>query len=59
MLYGYANLIDLIGQLPSDFKRVEESVLEMDRQILASRAAAHSAFLADCNPAESFDRRSS
>lgn len=34
MLDGYANLIDLIGQLPSDFKRVEESVLEMHRKIL-------------------------
>jgi hypothetical protein len=34
MLDGYANLIDLIGQLPSDFKRVEESVLDMHRQIL-------------------------
>lgn len=35
MLDGYANLIDLIGQLPSDFKRVEESVLGMHRQIIA------------------------
>jgi hypothetical protein len=35
MLDGYANLIDLIGQLPSDFKRVEESVLAMHRQIIA------------------------
>lgn len=34
MLDGYTNLIDLIGQLPSDFKRVEESVLEMHRKIL-------------------------
>lgn len=34
MLDGYANLIDLMGQLPSDFKRVEESVLEMHRKIL-------------------------
>lgn len=34
MLDGYANLIDLIGQLPSDFKRVEESVLDMHRKIL-------------------------
>ncbi|WP_433270861.1 DUF3375 domain-containing protein [Actinosynnema sp. CS-041913] len=34
MLDGYTNLIDLIGQLPSDFKRVEESVLEMHRRIL-------------------------
>jgi hypothetical protein len=31
---GYANLIDLIGQLPSDFKRVEESVAAMHRQIV-------------------------
>ena len=35
MVDGYANLIDLIGQLPSDFKRVEESVLAMHRQIIA------------------------
>ena len=34
MLDGYTNLIDLIGQLPSDFKRVEESVLDMHRAIL-------------------------
>ncbi|UQS25185.1 DUF3375 domain-containing protein [Amycolatopsis thermalba] len=34
MLDGYTNLIDLIGQLPSDFKRVEESVLDMHRKIL-------------------------
>ncbi len=34
MLDGYANLMDLIGQLPSDFKRVEESMLDMHRQIL-------------------------
>jgi hypothetical protein len=34
MLDGYANLMDLIGQLPSDFKRVEESVLEMHRKML-------------------------
>lgn len=34
MLDGYTNLIDLIGQLPSDFKRVEESVLDMHRTIL-------------------------
>lgn len=34
MLDGFVNLIDLIGQLPSDFKRVEESVLDMHRQIL-------------------------
>ncbi|MFO7689676.1 MAG: DUF3375 family protein [Cryobacterium sp.] len=31
---GYANLIDLITQLPSDFKRVEESVSAMHRQII-------------------------
>lgn len=34
MLDGYANLTDLISQLPSDFKRVEESVSEMHRQII-------------------------
>jgi hypothetical protein len=32
---GYANLIDLIAQLPSDFKRVEESVAAMHRQIVS------------------------
>ncbi|TFD32989.1 DUF3375 domain-containing protein [Cryobacterium cryoconiti] len=31
---GYVNLIDLINQLPSDFKRVEESVAAMHRQIV-------------------------
>lgn len=31
---GYDNLIDLITQLPSDFKRVEESVAGMHRQIV-------------------------
>ena len=31
---GYANLINLIQQLPSDFKRVEESVAAMHRQIV-------------------------
>ena len=35
MVDGYSDLIDLIGQLPSDFKRVEESVLSMHRQIVA------------------------
>lgn len=35
MLDGYANLLDLIGQLPSDFKRVEESVLSMHRKIIS------------------------
>jgi hypothetical protein len=35
MLDGYANLIDLLAQLPSDFKRVEESVLAMHRQIIS------------------------
>lgn len=35
MLEGYANLIDLINQLPSDFKRVEESVAGMHRQIIS------------------------
>jgi len=34
MLDGYVNLLDLISQLPSDFKRVEESVLAMHRKIL-------------------------
>ncbi|UCR89655.1 DUF3375 domain-containing protein [Mycetocola spongiae] len=32
---GYANLINLIAQLPSDFKRVEESVAGMHRQIIS------------------------
>jgi hypothetical protein len=35
MLDGYTNLIDLISQLPSDFKRVEEAMLEMHRKILS------------------------
>jgi hypothetical protein len=35
MLDGYANLIDLIGQLPGDFKRVEEAVLAMHREIIS------------------------
>lgn len=34
MVDGYANLVDLIGALPSDFKRVEESVLAMHRRII-------------------------
>ncbi len=34
MLDGYTNLIDLISQLPSDFKRVEEAMLDMHRKIL-------------------------
>lgn len=34
MQEGYANLVDLIAQLPSDFKRVEESVAGMHRQIV-------------------------
>ena len=34
MLDGYADLADLIGQLPSDFKRVEESILDMHRKII-------------------------
>jgi hypothetical protein len=34
MLEGYADLVDLIGRLPSDFKRVEESVAAMHRQIV-------------------------
>lgn len=35
MVDGYDNILALIGQLPSDFKRVEESVLTMHRQIIA------------------------
>jgi hypothetical protein len=35
MVDGYADILALIGQLPSDFKRVEESVLAMHRQIIA------------------------
>jgi hypothetical protein len=35
MLDGYANLADLIAQLPSDFKRVEEAVAGMHRAIIA------------------------
>lgn len=31
---GYANVVNLIAQLPSDFKRVEESVAAMHRQII-------------------------
>jgi len=31
---GYANLTDLIRQLPSDFKRVEEAVATMHREIV-------------------------
>jgi Protein of unknown function (DUF3375) len=34
MLDGYANLADLIAQLPSDFKRVEEAVAGMHRAII-------------------------
>lgn len=36
MIDGYANLIDLIAQLPSDFKRVEESVEAMHRRIISA-----------------------
>jgi hypothetical protein len=36
MLEGYFDLSDLIGQLPSDFKRVEESVTQMHRHIISS-----------------------
>ncbi|MEU6720404.1 DUF3375 family protein [Nonomuraea sp. NPDC046802] len=36
MLEGYFDLADLIDQLPSDFKRVEEAVTEMHRQIISS-----------------------
>jgi hypothetical protein len=35
MVDGYADILALIGQLPSDFKRVEESVQTMHRQIIA------------------------
>jgi hypothetical protein len=35
MLDGYTNLLSLIGQLPSDFKRVEEAVVGMHRQIIS------------------------
>lgn len=35
MLDGYTNLLSLIGQLPSDFKRVEEAVGGMHRQIIS------------------------
>lgn len=34
MLEGYFDLTDLIGQLPSDFKRVEEAVTSMHRKII-------------------------
>nr|WP_254715781.1 DUF3375 family protein [Actinomadura sp. NAK00032] len=34
MLDGYFNLIDLIAQLPGDFKRVEEAVTGMHRKII-------------------------
>nr|WP_196791372.1 DUF3375 domain-containing protein [Motilibacter aurantiacus] len=35
MLDSYTNLHSLIGQLPSDFKRVEEAVAGMHRQIIS------------------------
>lgn len=35
MLENVANLHDLIGQLPGDFKRVEESMTEMHRHVMA------------------------
>lgn len=35
MVDGYTDILALIGQLPSDFKRVEESVQAMHRQIIA------------------------
>jgi hypothetical protein len=35
MVDGYVDILALIGQLPSDFKRVEESVLAMHRQVIA------------------------
>lgn len=34
MLEGYANLVNLVAQLPSDFRRVEESMREMQRRLL-------------------------
>ncbi|GAB2856112.1 DUF3375 domain-containing protein [Nocardioides pacificus] len=34
MQTGYVDLMDLIGQLPGDFKRVEESVAAMHRKIV-------------------------
>ena len=34
MLEGYVNLMDLISQLPSDFKRVEEGVRDMRQRVL-------------------------
>lgn len=34
MIDGYSNLIDLISQLPSDFRRVEEAVAGMHRAIV-------------------------
>lgn len=36
MLDGYTNLLSLIGALPSDFKRVEEAVSGMHRQIVSN-----------------------
>lgn len=36
MLDGYMNLMDLIWQLPGDFKRVEEAVHEIHRRVLDS-----------------------
>ncbi|MEO5876308.1 MAG: DUF3375 family protein [Streptosporangiaceae bacterium] len=36
MLEGYFDLTDLMGQLPSDFKRVEESVAGMHRKIISN-----------------------
>jgi hypothetical protein len=35
MLDGYTNLLSLIGQLPGDFKRVEESFAAMHRKIIS------------------------
>lgn len=34
MMEGYDNLVDLIGQLPSDFKRVEEGIRNLRETIL-------------------------
>ncbi len=36
MVDGYSNLVDLISQLPGDFKRVEEALVGMHRQIITA-----------------------
>lgn len=50
MLDGYSNLLSLIGQLPSDFKRVEEAVTGMHRQIIGDFRNE------DCSIAEVIDQ---